>query len=90
MYYSFAQPRAVIWQMYLCTVAIVYACTGTAYLMSQVSAVWTPPFLLVSPAFAPDSTFPAGLSRLFTPLTPYLFLDMSSHCYWWDFFFTWR
>ena len=36
MYYSFAQPRAVIWQMYLCTVAIVYACTGTAYLMSQV------------------------------------------------------
>lgn len=37
MYYSFAQPRAVIWQMYLCTVAIVYACTGTAYLMSQVS-----------------------------------------------------
>lgn len=37
MYYSFAQPRAVIWQMYLCTVAIVYACTGTAYLMSQVT-----------------------------------------------------
>ena len=36
MYYSFAQPRAVIWQMYLCTAAIVYACTGTAYLLSQV------------------------------------------------------
>ena len=42
MYYSFAQPRAVIWQMYLCTVAIVYACTGTAYLMSQVLSQFLP------------------------------------------------
>ena len=42
MYYSFAQPRAVIWQMYLCTVAIVYACTGTAYLMSQVLTQFLP------------------------------------------------
>ena len=49
MYYSFAQPRAVIWQMYLCTVAIVYACTGTAYLMSQVSAGYTPPLSWVPP-----------------------------------------
>ena len=40
MYYSFAQPRAVIWQMYLCTVAIVYACTGTAYFLSQVWQSW--------------------------------------------------
>ena len=46
MYYSFAQPRAVIWQMYLCTVAIVYACTGTAYLMSQVSTSCSPLHLL--------------------------------------------
>ncbi|KAK9815422.1 hypothetical protein WJX72_003407 [[Myrmecia] bisecta] len=36
LYYSFAQPRAVIWQMYLVTVGIVYACTGTAYLLSQI------------------------------------------------------
>ena len=37
MYYSFAQPRAIIWQMYLVTYAIMYACTGMAYLLSQVS-----------------------------------------------------
>jgi hypothetical protein len=36
VYYAFAQPRAVIWQMYLVTVAIVYCCTGTAYLLSFV------------------------------------------------------
>ena len=36
MYYSFAQPRAIIWQMYLVTYAIMYACTGMAYLLSQV------------------------------------------------------
>ncbi|KAK9815993.1 hypothetical protein WJX74_001345 [Apatococcus lobatus] len=35
MYYSFAQPRAIIWQMYLVTYAIMYACTGMAYLLSQ-------------------------------------------------------
>ena len=37
MYYSFAQPRAIIWQMYLVTYAIMYACTGMAYLLSQVT-----------------------------------------------------
>lgn len=37
MYYSFSQPRAVLWQMYLVTCAIYYACTGMAYLLSQVS-----------------------------------------------------
>eukprot|EP00775_Hariotina_reticulata_P010763 gene10763-10919_t len=36
MYYSFSQPRAVLWQMYLVTCAIYYACTGMAYLLSQV------------------------------------------------------
>ena len=36
MYYSFAQPRAVPWQMYLVTVAIMYCCTGTAYFIGQV------------------------------------------------------
>jgi hypothetical protein len=35
MYYSFAQPRAVVWQMYAVTAAISYCCTGTAYMLSQ-------------------------------------------------------
>lgn len=37
MWYSFAVPRAVVWQMYAVTAATVYACTGTAYLLSQAS-----------------------------------------------------
>ena len=49
MYYSFAQPRAIIWQMYLVTYAIMYACTGMAYLLSQVSNVAIL-FLALSPA----------------------------------------
>ncbi|PSC68046.1 ABC transporter G family member 28-like [Micractinium conductrix] len=36
MYYSFAGPRAVIWQMLLVSVFITYSCTGLAYLLSQV------------------------------------------------------
>lgn len=36
MYYSFASPRAVIWQMLLVSVAITYCCTGVAYVLSQV------------------------------------------------------
>eukprot|EP00878_Enallax_costatus_P017893 GHUV01018805.1.p1 GENE.GHUV01018805.1~~GHUV01018805.1.p1 ORF type:complete len:110 (+),score=9.55 GHUV01018805.1:1472-1801(+) len=36
MYYSFSQPRAVIWQLYLITCAIYYACAGMAYVLSQV------------------------------------------------------
>ncbi|GAB4817511.1 hypothetical protein N2152v2_004557 [Parachlorella kessleri] len=36
MWYSFAVPRAIIWQMYLVTVAIIYCCSGTAYFLSQV------------------------------------------------------
>ncbi|KAL6776445.1 hypothetical protein ACKKBG_A21155 [Auxenochlorella protothecoides x Auxenochlorella symbiontica] len=36
MWYSFAVPRAVVWQMYAVTAATVYACTGMAYLLSQV------------------------------------------------------
>lgn len=35
-WHSFASPRAAVWQMYLVTAAIVYACTGQAYLLSQV------------------------------------------------------
>jgi hypothetical protein len=37
MYYSFSQPRAVLWQVYLVTCAIYYACTGMAYFLSQVN-----------------------------------------------------
>ena len=37
MYTSFAQPRAVLWQMYFVTAAVIYACMGTAYFLSQVS-----------------------------------------------------
>jgi hypothetical protein len=36
MYYTFSQPRAVVWQMYVVTVAIYYACTGMADTLSQV------------------------------------------------------
>ena len=39
MYQSFARPRAVLWQMYLVTAAIIYACTGMAYFLSQVQAL---------------------------------------------------
>jgi hypothetical protein len=35
MYYTFSQPRAVVWQMYVVTAAIYYACTGVAYTLSQ-------------------------------------------------------
>lgn len=38
MYYTFSQPRAVVWQMYVVTAAIYYACTGMAYVLSQVSS----------------------------------------------------
>jgi hypothetical protein len=37
MYYTFSQPRAVVWQMFVVTAAIYYACTGMAYMLSQVS-----------------------------------------------------
>ncbi|KAK9813958.1 hypothetical protein WJX73_006860 [Symbiochloris irregularis] len=36
MYQSFAQPRAVLWQMYIVTSGIIYACMGIAYFLSQV------------------------------------------------------
>lgn len=35
MWLSFAVPRAVVAQMYAVTVAAVYACTGTSYLLTQ-------------------------------------------------------
>lgn len=34
MWVSFASPRAVLWQLYLVAVALFYACTGTAYVLS--------------------------------------------------------
>lgn len=40
MWYSFASPRAVIWQMYLVSLGVVYCCAGTAYLLSQVRGMW--------------------------------------------------
>ncbi|KAL4448129.1 hypothetical protein ABPG75_005348 [Micractinium tetrahymenae] len=36
MYYSWASPRAVIWQMLLVSTAITYCCTGVAYVLSQI------------------------------------------------------
>lgn len=35
-YYMLATPNAALWQMYLVCVAIIYACTGTGYLLSLV------------------------------------------------------
>ena len=40
MYYSWASPRAVIWQMLLVSIAITYCCTGLAYVLSQVGGAW--------------------------------------------------
>lgn len=66
MYYSFSQPRAVIWQMYVVTVAIVYCCTGTAYFLSQVfslqaaqltAAVWSLISALVAQKHNPVGLF---------------------------------
>lgn len=39
LYRAFAQPRATFWRMYAVTAAVVYACTGAAYLLSQVWVV---------------------------------------------------
>lgn len=36
LYWSFAQPRAVLWQMYLVTLALSYCCTGIAYVLSVI------------------------------------------------------
>lgn len=36
LYYSFAQPRAVAWRMYLVSIAIMYCCNGIGYLLSLV------------------------------------------------------
>ena len=41
-YQSFTRLRAVLWQMYLVTAAIINACTGMAYFLSQVQLTcWT-------------------------------------------------
>lgn len=37
-YYILATPNAALWQMYIVCVGIVYACTGTGYLLSLVNA----------------------------------------------------
>jgi hypothetical protein len=36
MYYTYSQPRAVVWQLYVVTCAIYYSCQGQAFLLSQV------------------------------------------------------
>lgn len=36
MYYTYSQPRAVVWQLYAVTCAIYYSCQGQAFLLSQV------------------------------------------------------
>lgn len=38
MYYTFSQPRAVVWQLYAVTCAIYYSCQGQAFLLSQVGS----------------------------------------------------
>jgi hypothetical protein len=38
-YYILATPNALLWQMYLVCAGIVYACTGTGYLLSLVWAL---------------------------------------------------
>lgn len=38
MYYTYSQPRAVVWQLYVVTCGIFYACQGQAFLLSQVGA----------------------------------------------------
>ena len=61
MYQSFARPRAVLWQMFLVTAAIIYACTGMAYLLSQARALALSMRLPGSPLArlpAPDVTVP--------------------------------
>ncbi len=35
-YYILATPNSALWQMYIVCVGIVYACTGTGYLLSLV------------------------------------------------------
>ena len=57
MYTSFAQPRAVLWQMYVVTAAVIYACTGTAYFLSQASFV--PPALDLQPRRSCQACFAA-------------------------------
>lgn len=36
MFYTYSQPRAVVWQLYAVTCAIYYSCQGQAFLLSQV------------------------------------------------------
>lgn len=36
MYYTYSQPRAVVWQLYVVSCAIYYSCQGQAFLLSQV------------------------------------------------------
>lgn len=38
MYYTYSQPRAVVWQLYAVTCAIYYSCQGQAFLLSQVGS----------------------------------------------------
>jgi hypothetical protein len=44
MYYTYSQPRAIVWQLYVVTCAIYYSCQGQAFLLSQVGflAVYLP------------------------------------------------
>lgn len=35
-YYILSTPNSALWQMYIVCVGIVYACTGTGYLLSLV------------------------------------------------------
>lgn len=45
MYYTYSQPRAVVWQLYVITMAIYFACQGQAFLLSQVRRM---PMALIS------------------------------------------
>lgn len=40
MYYTYSQPRAVVWQLYVVTCAIYYSCQGQAFLLSQVRGLY--------------------------------------------------
>jgi hypothetical protein len=41
MYYTYSQPRAVVWQLYMVTCAIYYSCQGQAFLLSQVRGLYS-------------------------------------------------
>lgn len=43
LYCAFAQPRAAFWRLYAVTATVIYACTGMAYLLSQVLFNHPPP-----------------------------------------------